>query len=278
MKRSIQLVLFISCLQAACAQYYYKDIIASRQAEEKQQLYRSNKVRSVALSSTDARDEPEDGFVCEQHVENNFLTIITQSKSKFTPESYQTAAYDERGLLIRSVDTSRSYSTTSEYRHDEAGRLTRIINTSLQTDNQLQEVEEHQWIYDQQGRPTGMIKIKNAKDTTLFHFVIDEKGNVVEERAVHQRTPVPTVYYYYNARNQLTDIVRFNEAAKRLLPDYIFAYDEQGILESMIVVPQGSTDYQKWVYRYNEKGLKTQEICFSRKSELLGKISYHYNY
>jgi hypothetical protein len=58
----------------------------------------------------------------------------------------------------------------------------------------------------------------------------------------------------------------------------MFEYGNDGKLSSMLVVPDGSNDYLKWYYEYNEKGLKTKESCFSRQKELLGRIDYQYSF
>ncbi len=278
MKLLIKLILFVLLVQTASAQYYYKDIIAAKEAIAKEKLYKQNRVKSVELTSKDAYDQPEDGFVCNQEVTNNFLQITTYSKSKFTPESFQTTLYSENGLLKKTIDTSKSFYSVTDYQFDDAGRVTNILNTSTETDNQLKDVEEHQWQYDKNGRPLQMIKIKNGSDTTYIHFIIDEKGNIAEERAVHNNTPMQSIYYYYSSSNQLTDIVRYNTAAQRLLPDYIFSYNDGGDLASMVVVPEGSTDYQRWLYNYNDKGLRVQETCTNKQKQVLGKILYQYNY
>jgi len=278
MKLLIKLILFVLLVQTASAQYYYKDIIAAKEAINKEKLYKETRVKSVELSSKDANDQPEDGFVCDQQVTNNFLQISTYSKSKFTPESFQTTLYSDNGFLKKTIDTSKSFYSVTDYQFDDAGRVINILNTSTETDNQLKDVEEHQWQYDKNGKPLQMIKIKNGSDTTYIHFAIDEKGNVAEERAAHNNTFMQPMYYYYNNNNQLTDIVRYNAGAQRLLPDYIFSYNDGGALASMVVVPEGSTDYQRWVYNYNDKGLRVQETCFNKQKQVLGKILYQYNF
>jgi hypothetical protein len=117
----------------------------------------------------------------------------------------------------------------------------------------------------------------NGTDTTIVRFVTDEKGNIAEEHSVRNKTELPTVYYYYDEGNRLTDIVRYNPKAQRLLPDYIFEYDGGGRPASMLIVPeQGVSEYQKWIYEYNEKGLKIKESCFNRRKEFLGSIGYEY--
>jgi hypothetical protein len=70
--------------------------------------------------------------------------------------------------------------------------------------------------------------------------------------------------------------VRFNAKAQRLLPDYIFEYEENGDLSTMMVVPEGSSDYQKWYYKYDEGGLKLIDFCYNKRNELQGKIEYQY--
>ena len=122
-----------------------------------------------------------------------------------------------------------------------------------------------------------MVKIKNGKDTTYYSFVLDEKGNVVEENGVSRGKKIPAVFYYYDEQNKLTDIVRYNIAARRLLPDYVFEY-ENGRLATMMVVPEEGTDYQKWYYSYDEDGLKILDACYSKSKVLIGTIEYAYEY
>jgi hypothetical protein len=281
MKLLIKLILFVLLAEPASAQYYYKDIIAAREAAAKEQSFKENRVRGVDLVSKDGMDEPEEGFVCQQKVSGDFLQVSTYTKSKFTPESFQTTTYSADGLLKETIDTSKSFYSVTDYRFDGSGHLINVLNTSTETDNQVRDIEEHQWQYDDKGNPVMMIKIKNGTDTTQVQFVLDEKGNVGEERAVHNNKPLQSIYYYYNEAHQLTDIVRYNKAAGRMLPDFIFSYGEKDNtrnLASMIVVPEGSADYQRWVYDYNEKGLRVQETCINKERKILGKILYQYSF
>src|SRR5258708_21899721 len=124
-----------------------------------------------------------------------------------------------------------------------------------------------------------MLKIKNAKDGAYVRFVADDKGNMVEERSMRLGEDLPTIYYYYDADNRLTDTVRYSPREKRLLPINLFEYEE-GRLRSMLVVPEeGNTFYQKWYYTYDEdKGLKTKDQCYNKQKELLGTVEYEYIY
>jgi hypothetical protein len=273
-------LLLIAVSHVTIAQFYYKDLVNTRQNTAQWRLYRAGKVRSVRLTSLEKDGQPTEGFVGEQDVTADVSRITTHTKVASTgnPDSWIIATYSPQGLLLENNDTSDTYRSVSVYQYDANGRISTITNTSTETDNHLKEVEQHIWQYDGQGKPTGLLKIKNGNDTTVVRLVADEKGNIVEERARRNNTDLPVYYYYYDADNRLTDIVRFNLRAQKLLPDNIFEYDQGERLTSMIVVPDGSNDYQKWVYEYNEKGLKTKESCFNRRRELLGRIEYQYSF
>jgi len=269
-------MLLIVLTQVCSAQYYYKDLVTTRQNERRWSLYKENQVKSVKLSSFERDGKPAEGFVGDQEVSGESLT--THTKASGNAESWITATYTPQGLTQKITDTSDTYRTVSEYQYDAEGRLQSILNTSIETDNHLRDVEQHIWSYDAAGKPSSMLKIKNGNDTTFVRFILDEKGNVAEEKAVRNRTNLPVIYYYYDTDGRLTDIVRYSLKAKRLLPDNIFEYGDDGRTSSMLVVPDGSNDYLKWLYDYNEKGLKSRESCISRQKELLGKIEYQYTY
>lgn len=262
--------------QVCSAQYYYKDLVLTRQTAGQWKLYKDNKVRSVKLASFESDGQPSEGFVCDQEVTPDFSRINTHTRSAGTTDSWILAWYSPAGLPVKIEDTSDTYRSTSEYQYDAQGHITSITNTSIETDNHLKDIEQHLWQYDAQGRPSGLLKIKNGNDTTLVQFVKDEKGNIAEERARRNKTDLPVLYYYYDAANRLTDIVRYNIKAQRLLPTTIFEYEDGERPVSMLVVPEGSNDYQKWLYEYNDKGLKTKESCYNKKKELQGRIEYSY--
>jgi hypothetical protein len=269
-------LLLMVLTQVCSAQYYYKDLVTTRQNEARWRLYKDNHVKSVKLNSFERDGSPTEGFTGDQEVSGDRLT--THTKATGNAESWIIASYSPQGLTVRTTDTSDTYRSSSDYQYDALERIQSILNTSIETDNHLKDVEQHLWSYDAAGKPASMLKIKNGSDTTFIRFILDEKGNVAEERAVRNKTDLPAIYYYYDTDNHLTDIVRYSLKAKRLLPDNIFEYGEGGRPSSMLVVPDGSNDYLKWLYEYNDKGLKIKESCFSRQKELLGRIEYQYSY
>ncbi len=275
--RSFAGSLLLVMLTSLCsAQYYYKDLIVTAQTASQWQRYKDNKVRSVSLASFEANGQPSEGFQGQQDM-GDLSRIVTHTQTAATPESWIFAYYSPGGWPTRIVDTSDTYRSVSAYTYDAQGRLTAIINTSTETDNHLKDEEQHLWQYDANGKPTGMLKIKGGNDTTFVRFVKDEKGNIAEEHATRNHSDLPTVFYYYDAAGHLTDIVRYNQKARRLLPDYLFEY-EGDKMTTMLVVPAGSSDYQKWYYQYDANGLKTKETCYNKQKQLMGRIEYTYKY
>ena len=278
MKAFIGIFLLIVLTGVCNAQYYYKDLVATRENIAQWQLYKANRVRSVRLNSFEGDGQPTEGFQVDQTVAGDFSSMTTHSKTNGTTETWIIAAYSPQGLLVSITDTSDTYQSVSAYQYDPRGRLLSIINTSTETDNHVQVVEEHHWQYGPDDKPTAMLKIKNGNDSTFVRFIPDEKGNIGEERATRNKEALPSIYYYYDDSNRLTDIVRYNIKAQRLLPDNIFEHGEGGRLTSLLAVQEGASSYQKWIYDYNEKGLKIKESCFSKQRELLGHIEYQYTY
>jgi hypothetical protein len=277
MKQLTGLIVWLAMTSMGYAQYYYKDIVITQQTIEKWKSYKAKKVRSVKLISYEADGRPTEGFEGSQDVSDDFGRIVTYTHTNMSDPTQLIAFYDASGLLKKTVDTSDTYLSTTLYEYDPKGHIVSISNSSLETDNQLTTSEKHLWQYNQDGIPVIMLKIKNGVDTTYIRFTADDNGNITQEDGTHNHESLPTVYYYYSGHT-LTDIVRYNEKAARLLPDYMFEYDGSGHMTSMLFVQSGTNDYQKWIYQYNAGGLRAMDNCYNKRKELLGKIEYQYNY
>lgn len=278
MKPLTALIIILTISKSAIAQYYYQDIISTQQVREKWKIFKDTKVKSVTIFSFENDTKPTEGFSCNQNVNSDYSEISTHTKSELARESSFTTYYNANGQPKKNFDTSKAYQSITEYEFDASWNISSITNSSVETINNIKNTEQHFWKYSTDGKPVSMIKIKNSNDTTLVRFLNDEKGNIGEEHAVHNKIELPVVYYYYDGNKLLTDIVRYSSKAKRLLPDYIFTYGSDRQLSSMLFVPEGGTDYNKWIYEYNEKGLRIKESCFSKQKELLGKIEYEYHF
>ncbi len=270
------IVVLLLVVFTANSQYYYKDILLARQNQENWKAFHDKKVREVNIQSIDANNEQSPDFTCVQKVTSDFSSISTFTKSTNVPASTLTAYYDQSGRMVKTVDTSDTYKSTTEYTYNENGQVSMMLNNSVQTDNQIVTTEKHVWIYDGADLKK-MIKIKGNTDSTWVSFTKDEKGNIVEEKPVRGGQSQPSVYYYYDNEGRMTDIVRYNLKAGRMLPDYVFEYNS-GRLSSMLFVPNGSTDYQRWIYVYDANGLKTNETCYDKKRQVVVKIRYSYSF
>lgn len=258
-------------------QHYYKDLVLSGELTKKRALYESSKVKAVRINSFDNRDQPIEGFTCNQAFTNNYSELKTVTKDPISGATENASFFNQKGQLTRTIDTSEGNRTIVNYSYDEAGKLA-LITSQSNSPGGFSNREQHQWYYDQQGRPQRMIKIKNGTDTTHIELVLDEKGNVIEEKSRVRGVLQPSVYYYYDGENRLTDVVRYNNRAKRLLPDYIFEYDEENKLRTMLTPMEGMGDYQKWYYSYDEKGLKQKDECYNKSRVLIGRMEYQYQY
>jgi hypothetical protein len=121
-----------------------------------------------------------------------------------------------------------------------------------------------------------MLRIKNNTDTSYVSFKLDDAGNVSEEQSVRKGIKTEPVFYYYDAQKRLTDIVRFNNRSRRLLPEYMFEYSPANMVIQKITVPANSSDYMIWRYQYDATGLKVKEAVYDKYKQLTGKIEYVY--
>ncbi|MGZ8556996.1 MAG: hypothetical protein ACXWWC_01615, partial [Chitinophagaceae bacterium] len=116
-------------------------------------------------------------------------------------------------------------------------------------------------------------------DSSEYRFTLDEKGNVADEQFYRRNVGIDSIFYYYDEKNRLTDIVRFNKKAKKLLPSVMFEYDESNrIIQKMTILSSSNPDYLIWRYIFNDKGLKTKEALFNKQKELTGRIEYAYTF
>lgn len=277
MKKALYFIPLVFSSLLVNAQHYYKDILVTQSANQRHQLNRQNKVKSIKFASFDADSKPIEGFSSEQRFSKDFLEVTTTTSTTLTGATLSNSWFNSKDQLVKTLDTSDGVKTITTYSYNGNNQLTTIVNTTTSAGDFIIK-EVHLWEYNNQGKPQKMLKIKNDKDTTFVEFVADEKGNPAEEKSTQKGRSLPTVYYYYDESGKLTDIVRYNIAAKRLLPDYVFEYDENNRTGSMLVVPEEGSDYQKWYYSYDEDGLKIMDACYSKTKVLIARVEYQYTY
>ena len=118
-----------------------------------------------------------------------------------------------------------------------------------------------------------MIRVKNKYDSIAIFFALDENNNLGIEKDSKNGFKY---YYYYDNKNRITDIVHSNDATTKLLPDYLFEYNNAGQLVQMTNTEEGGSNYFVWKYSY-DNGLRNREKCYSKERKLMGSIEYEYN-
>lgn len=273
MKTLLSITLLLTAY-ASSAQYYYRDIIGTKESSTLIKTYQNAGVSGVSVASYDADNTRNEDLYIAQTFSKPHARLQTITRNGNTNESVLTSFADTAGHILKTIDSSAAMTSTTEYSYDNAGRLTGVKSNSTDSSKKLNETEVHQWQYNN-GQVARMIRIINGTDTTIVDFKVDG-GNVVEEVSNRRGVITSPVYYYYNSANQLTDIVRFNDKAKRLLPEYMFEYAPDGKVIQKITVPANSSAYLIWRYQYDASGLKIKEAIYDRYKTLNGKVEYVY--
>jgi hypothetical protein len=259
---------------AARAQYYYKDILSNKQLIAEMAQLKEQKIRSVSLKSFEDDGSPSEGFFCERKISKNYSTVETETKSNVTGGSLFTSTFNEKGLLTGTLDSSDISSSTSIYTYDSRNNITNIVSIVRSSDDDFKNEirEEHIYVYNDKDQPVKMTRVKNTSDSTLFLFSPDESNNISIEKNTKTSD---TYYYYYDTKNRITDVVRLNKYNQKMLPDYIFEYNNAGLISQMTATEEGGSYYFIWRYTY-DNGLRIREKCYSKEKRLMGTIEYEY--
>ena len=260
----------------ASAQYYYQDVVAKAQTEEQYRLMKENRIQRMEAKSLDADGEPTRNFVLFQKLDARSGELATYSKSDFTGTSVLTTRFNPQGQVTLSMDSSSSVVTRTEYSYDAAGRLSSMNSRSYDANQTFTLTEVHRFSYDAQGRPIALERIKGGNDTTNVVFVPAENGLPGEEHWFKNGRKIETWYYYYNDAKQLTDVVRYNLRAQRMIPDYVFEYQEDGKMSGKTVVNTGTGQYRVWRVEYLPNGLKQSEMVQNKYKQREGTVTYSY--
>ena len=276
MKKLFILVLLIRVTHLE-AQYFYNDIIGTGETTNLMKFYLENKIKKVTSNGFDAQGLPAKNYKEEQEVNETGMQLKISTFNDLK-KSTITYSFDKSGRLIGSVDISNGIKSTTDYTYNNEGKIILIINSIVDSLQDFNQTEIHQWLY-KNGSPEKMWRIINKSDTLEVWFKPDENGNVIEEQNSKKGKGTDPIYYYYDEKNRLTDIVRFNNKVKKLLPDFLFEYDESNrVIQKITTTSNNNMGYLTWRYLYNEKGLKTKEALFNKEKKLQGRIEYTYIY
>jgi len=259
-------------------QYYYNDILDARVTGEKMKNYTQQKVNTITATGYDARGAKTTDFNEWQEInaEKRILKITTRNGQQVNRQYYQ---FDNEFKLTSIVDSSGDIKSYTVYTYDNSGNITSINTTTIDSLQDFNEMVEHQYVYNAAGQPEKLWRIVNGTDSSEYRLSLEENKNVADEQLFRRGVGIDPIYYYYDEKNRLTDIVRFNKKAKKLLPTVMFEYDgADRIIQKMTILSANNPDYLIWRYLYNEKGLKTKEALFNKQKELTGRIEYAYTF
>ena len=260
----------------ANSQYYYKDLVAAADITRLMKTYTANNIKKVTARGVTPEGTATSDFSEVGEINGPVLKVTTNSNKAISTLKY---SFNDHGLLISAVDSTLNVKSTSTYTYDANGKIISISNAATDADSSgdFSQTEIHQYIY-KDGKLDRMWRIINKKDSLEVRFGTDEHGNVIEERNFRRGVLADPIYYYYDDRNRLTDIVRFNYKANRLLPDFLFEYDDNDRVIQKITTTSGNNlGYLTWRYLFDEKGLKIKEALFNKDKQLQGRIDYSYN-
>ena len=276
MKKTFILVLSLFSIGLSLqAQYYYRDIISNKQLLAEMAIYKENKIRSIKIKSFEDDGTESDGFFCEKKISKDYRKTELFTRSNISGISLFISLFNDKGQLLSTSDSSEIAVSVNKYSYDKDGRLSSILSIIKSSDddftNEIQ--EEHIYYYNSINLPEKMIRVKNKYDSITIYFGLDENNNLGIEKDSKNGFKY---YYYYDNKNRITDIVHSNDATTKLLPDYLFEYNNAGQLVQMTNTEEGGSNYFVWKYSY-DNGLRNREKCYSKERKLMGSIEYEYN-
>ena len=258
------------------AQYYYKDIMSNQQLNKEFSILKKEQIKVIKLKSFEDDNEPSEDFFCEKKINNAYSQSEMLSKSYITGQSLLVTNYNADGRVIKTTTNTPTTTNIVEYEYDSDGRLSMIKSITTADGDASGITETHEYFYDGKGKLQKMLRKKNSTLISTINFITDDKGNLIEEDAAGGNND-KRYYYYYDDQNRLTDGVHFNERAQKLLPDYMFEYNEFDLPKQMITIDETASNYFIWKYAYTDKKLPEIQKCFSKEKRLLGTIEYEYH-
>ncbi|TWF35684.1 hypothetical protein FHW36_10838 [Chitinophaga polysaccharea] len=279
MKKMILLALgMLAIAGRGFSQYYFQDIYNTDQTTATMALLKANKVKVQKVQTLDANMEMDKDFRCERSLSPTYHQMRSQTQSISTGYSATVSSFTAKGQLTKTVDSSAASITITLYRYTGDGRLQYISSTSTARDSKMRFDETRSYSYDSLGHLQQMIQKKgNGGDSALISFKTDSSGHVIEELEQRRGTPAKRTFYNYDKVGRLTDVYRYQPSKKRMLPDYIFEYNDQGQLLKMTTVNAQTSTYTIWQYEYQPNGLPLKETCYGKGKELLGMVKYDYD-
>ena len=271
--RGLLLFLFLTQYSLVSGQYYYTDLIGLQQTQKNYEIIRKNRIKIITGTGTAAEgnvnilsrtDIPTDG------------KKITRTLSENNSTRELVNQYYELGRLKKTAIQKPGSETIIEYQYNTNGLLTTLVSTTKDSASGSSIAELHQWEYSSSGSPKKMIKKTSGMDSVTVEFQTDSSGLLLEETWIKKDKKIEKYYFYYTPDNRISDIVRFNTTAQKLLPDFVFEYNEKGQLVKMIQIGLNGRNITHWDYSYFPSGLRELEIAKDRNKNLIISTQYQF--
>lgn len=290
MKSALLAITVLGSLSLQAQSYfYYNDIIGPQEMSQELKTYVQQNVKSIsAVGYTPAGARASDFSETIQLLDNGKTLKISKIVSLNGTTIIR--SFDETSRLIQISDSTAGVKDITRFEYDGNNRLTKVQNITYDDSKEFTDTEVHQWFYTPDGKLDKMYKTINGSDSTVVKFVLEEHGLPGEEICYKNGRETDHIYYYYNdEKNRLTDIVRYNNKIKKLVPEVIFTYDDNDRVIQKVVSSSGDSygiksmgsiyfvRYIIWRFIFNQQGLKTKEALFDKNQELTGKIEYTYS-
>ncbi len=277
-----RIAVFMLCCVFQCigtntfCQFYYKDIWNTTQLNKEMALLKANGIKGVSIKSFESDGEPSEGFYCEKKVDRNQRRTQTITRSNVTNQSLLTSIFDDDSHILQTTDSTSASLNKTIYNYDDMHRLIQITSFTRSDDDATGITEVHKITYNDSGMLAGINRSKNNQLFSTIIFKSDNNGNVIEEAETLNGRNIKKYFYYYDDKKNLIDVVSYNERAKRLLPEYMYEYNQLGQIKQMITTEEGGENYYTWKYTYNDQRLRETEKCINKERKVMGSVEYKY--
>ena len=145
----ITLTIFFTPLSA---QYYYKDIIISKQAGTELSILKEQKIKTVKINSFENDGLPSEGFFGEKKISKDYTKVATMTRSDITGPSLFSSFF-KNSLLYKTIDSSQIAVSTSTYEYNEKNNIVKTTSVIKSNDDDFANeiIEEHIYIYNESG-------------------------------------------------------------------------------------------------------------------------------
>ncbi len=266
------------------AQYYYNDIVGTQETNLQMRTYLANKVKTVSATGFDSKNVRANDFSEFYEIKENGKALKVSGFAGMN-KTVLYSRFNEKIQVVQMIDSFSVIRNSTMFEYDNSDRVIKVRNTVKDSASDFDQAETHSWIYNAAGKPERMWRIvtktgaSSSVDSLEIRFVTDGDGNIAEERTFRKGVQTSYLYYYYDDKNRLTDIVRYNKKLQRLIPDIMFEYDANDrVIQKITTTSDRVVGYLIWRYILDEKGLKTKEALFNNDKQLTGKIEYSYTY